>query len=166
MSPSDNDVVYLGTIARRDGSPASACPTTTAADRTDYHTRRAKPLRVSDSRSPRRPRRPRHPRHHDEPIIPFEIRKKYVALGWVRNWSDLTTRPVVFGFFDGAGRLCRRRGHKGPDSSIDGPSNVAIDHDEVEYKPRFQGMSKTQIRDELSRHLIKKAGRSLGPGEI
>ncbi|KAH6984079.1 hypothetical protein EDB80DRAFT_734500 [Ilyonectria destructans] len=159
MSPSDNDVVYLGTIARRDGSPASACPTTAAADRTDYHTRRAKPPRVSHSR-------PRRPRHDDEPIIPFEIRKKYVALGWVRNWSDPTTRTVVFGFFNRAGRLCRRRGHKGPDSSIEGPSNVPIDHDEVEYKPRFQGMSKTQIRDELSRRLIKKAGRSLGPGEI
>ncbi|KAH7108771.1 hypothetical protein B0J13DRAFT_579569 [Dactylonectria estremocensis] len=160
MSPSDNDVVYLGTIARRDGFPASACHTTAAADRTDYHTRRAKPLRVLDSRCPRRPR------HHDEPIIPFEIRKKYVALGWVRNWSDPATRPVVYGFFDGAGRLCRRRGHRGPDSSMEGPSNVPIHHDEVEYKPRFQEMSKTQIRDELSRHLIKKAGRSLGPGEI
>lgn len=33
---------------------------------------------------------------------------------------------------------------------------MLIDHDEVEYKPRFQEMLKTRIRDELSRHLIRR----------
>ncbi|KAH7116372.1 hypothetical protein EDB81DRAFT_247283 [Dactylonectria macrodidyma] len=155
MSPSDDDVVYLGTITHRNGSLALACPTTAAADRTDNHTHRAKRLRVSDSR-----------RRHNQPIIPVEIRNKSVALGWVQNWDKSTTPPVMFGFFDRAGRFRRRRGHEGPDSAMEGPLPVSIAHDKVQYRPRFQGMSEKQVRDDLLRRLIQKVGPCLGPGEI
>ncbi|KAM4060879.1 hypothetical protein HRG_014351 [Hirsutella rhossiliensis] len=98
------------------------------------------------SRCRRRPKpKPKSPRSL---MIPYELRNKYVELGRAKTSEEKRRRPAVFGFFDGAGRFCRRLGRGVPDSLMDLPSSVPIAHDKIAYRPLFAGLSHKQVRTE------------------
>ncbi|KAH7111931.1 hypothetical protein B0J13DRAFT_534191 [Dactylonectria estremocensis] len=151
--------------ATRQGSTAAT------AVRTKDPNRRANttsPGRVSDRNGHgHRGRRTRPgPRLSSETTVPFEIRNKYFKLGWVMNWNKSTPPPVVYGIFDRAGRLHLFRGHEGPESSMERPTSVPIDHGNVEYGSPFKDMSHAEVRKKAIQRLIRRYGPHLGPGEI
>lgn len=164
MSDSDNEVLYLGTRRCRPrlalAAPISSISSGSPNDL--RHRARDKPSQASTQRARIRTR---SKSSHKLPVV-VRTRKQYVELGWVHGWGKRGPPPVVFGFFDGAGRLCRRVGCEGPDPSMETPSSVPIAHRDVEYHLRFQGMSHRQIREEVLRRLNRKFGANLGPGEI
>ncbi|KAJ2897770.1 hypothetical protein MKZ38_004393 [Zalerion maritima] len=79
-----------------------------------------------------------------QPTIPSAIRNQNVWLGRARDLNG-----QVYGFFDRAGRFCRRVKVKRSGKATEHWSSFApIPHDQVVYRPLFQHITYPQVRAE------------------
>jgi hypothetical protein len=207
MSPSDDDVIFLGSKPR--DLMAIPCTTTTTAIRTDgastvdgsssrrhspnttavsagKGSRRTHRLTGQTSDPPRRtnpsPRQSASERRRGRPpppeigrrlrsprkvTVPFEIRNIFVVLGTIHECENSTSSPTVYGFFDAEkGHFCMRRQREGSEIVTRRSLTIPIAHGKVNYKPRFEGMSRRGVQDKVGEYLQEKFGSRLGPGEI
>ncbi|KAH7118258.1 hypothetical protein B0J13DRAFT_570021, partial [Dactylonectria estremocensis] len=169
----ENDVIYLGTFPRQRYHDTTVstfrCPVIDSNRPLDISPRRngrkkkgrraGQSLREpTDARTtPRKGARPSR-----QPTIPTSIMNQQVWLGRARDSTG-----QVYGFFDGAGRFCRRVEVERSGRATEHWSSFAhIPHDQVAYRPIFQQMTYQQVRAEVCRRLATKLGESLDDGEI
>ncbi|KAH8652946.1 hypothetical protein BGZ61DRAFT_215276 [Ilyonectria robusta] len=167
------DVIYLGTFPRQPYHNTAVsdfrCPAIDSNRPLDItprrNTRKKKGRRAAQSphkQTDARTTQCKGATPSRQPTIPTAIRNQNVWLGRAR---DSTSQ--VYGFFDSAGRFCRRVDVERFGRATEHWSSFAhIPHDQVAYRPIFQQMTYPQVRAEVCRRLVTKFGGSLCDGEI
>ncbi|KAL6406226.1 Kinesin light chain [Ilyonectria robusta] len=168
-----DDVIYLGTFPRQAYHHTIVstfrCPAIDSNRTLDFSPRRNSRKRKgrragqslreqTDARTTQR----KGARPSRQPTIPTAIMNQKVWLGRARDSTG-----QVYGFFDSAGRFCRRVEVERSGRATEHRSSFAhILHDQVVYRPIFQQMTYQQVRAEVCRRLVTKLGGSLDDGEI
>ncbi|KAH7124931.1 hypothetical protein B0J13DRAFT_565900 [Dactylonectria estremocensis] len=168
-----DDVIYLGTFPRHAYHHTAVstfrCPTIDSNRTLDISPRRdsrkKKGRRAGQSlreQTDAQTTQHKGARPSRQPTIPTAIMNQKVWLGRARHLTG-----QVYGFFDSAGRFCRRVEIKRSGRATEHRSSFArIAHDQVVYRPIFQQMTYQQVRAEVCRRLVTKLGGSLDDGEI
>ena len=159
---SDDEVIYLGSVTRRRAHQERSCifhstvanaAGERAADRntnnrarSSNHTPRLSEYtsqRGAASTTPRSCHKSSTSRRRNP--IPPHIVDTLVKLGWSRSLGG--RRRAVYGCFSSAGRFCYW---------LNAEKSVQVAQKNVEYAPRFRGMTRQQVRAEVYRVLEGK----------
>jgi len=163
---SRDDVVYLGTSTlqpdrRKDENSTPDITTTTGRIHKPKEKRSSRLHHNGSCRGSKPARGGKGPRHT---MISESIRNQNVWIGHARG-----SNGRVYGFFNGAGRFCRRvevdRSH--PDADP-GPFMVLepISHEQVLYRQQYQDMSSQRVRSKVRQKLSEGLVGSMRQGEI
>ena len=172
-SPIDlSEVVYVRTAPKRQHhrQPKRAAQPSTPRHASVCDGASSRPLGSRNSQSPRFKSKRSNTRRHTSRIppraaIPEAIIHKLVKIGWPRK-SPEPLRMSVYGSFDRAGRFCRRVGAELGDPDGRPAEFKPIGHDAADYHPRFQGMTRKQVRSEVYGLLINRYGTLLEGGVV
>ncbi|KAK8092619.1 uncharacterized protein PG998_014654 [Apiospora kogelbergensis] len=154
----DDDVIYLGTIARTRQkvlTPSTARSRRQREPRPHPNPRPVPSKRLQRAQSSNKSSCTRRQPGRTRAVVPTEARSKLVEVGHVKDSTGI--RQKVYAYFNRHSRFYHQIGRI--------PGAKRISHHVVEYHPLFQGYSHEEVKAAVFSRLDTKFGPFLDDGE-